>query len=82
MHCCRYKPGSYGSRGIAGRLGVTYPAANDAVSELVALDILRPDTQQRRHRVFKTHEVMNALYTGLDAVIGGVSQYHIQAVRI
>jgi Fic family protein len=59
---------------IAGRLGVTFPAANDAVSELVALDILRPASQQRRHRVFQAHEVINALYTGLDAVIEGVSQ--------
>jgi len=62
---------------IAARLGVTFPAANDAVSELVALDILRPATQQRRHRVFQAHEVMNALYTDLDAVIEGVSQHSI-----
>ncbi len=54
---------------IAERLKVTFPAANDAVTELIALDILRPATQQRRHRVFHAHEVMNALYTGLDAAI-------------
>lgn len=53
----------------ARRLGVTFPAANDAVSELVALDILRLANAQRRHRVFHAHEVMNALYTGLDAVL-------------
>lgn len=62
---------------IANRLGVTFPAANDAVTELVALGILRPATQQRRHRVFQAHEVMNALYTGIDAVIEGVSQRNI-----
>lgn len=62
---------------IADRLGVTFPAANDAVSELVALDILRPATQQRRHRVFHAHEVMNALYTGLDAAIEDVSRHTI-----
>ncbi len=60
---------------ITQRLGVTFPAANDAVSELVALDILRPATQQRRHRVFHAHEVMNVLYSGLDAVIEDVGQY-------
>lgn len=54
---------------IVARLGVTFPAANDAVADLVALDILRPATQQRRHRIFHAHEVMNALYTGLDAAI-------------
>lgn len=60
---------------ITQRLGVTFPAANDAVSELVALDILRPATQQQRHRVFHAHEVMNVLYSGLDAVIEDVGQY-------
>jgi hypothetical protein len=37
-----------------------------------ALGILRPATQQRRHRVFHAHEVMNVLYSGLDAVIEDV----------
>jgi len=60
---------------ITQRLGVTFPAANDAVSELVALDILRPATQQSRHRVFHAHEVMNVLYSGLDAVIEDVGQH-------
>lgn len=63
---------------IADRLGVTFPAANDAVTELVALGILRPATQQRRHRVFQAHEVMNALYTGLDAAIEDVTQQAIK----
>lgn len=54
---------------VARRLGVTFPAANDAVSELVALDILRLANAQRRHRVFHAHEVMNALHTGLDTVL-------------
>ena len=60
---------------ITQSLGVTFPAANDAVSELVALDILRPATQQMRHRVFHAHEVMNVLYSGLDAVIEDVGQH-------
>lgn len=63
---------------IADRLEVTFPAANDAVSELVALDILRPATQQRRHRVFQAHEVMNALYTGLDVAIEDITQQAIK----
>lgn len=60
---------------IAQRLGVKFPAANDAVSELVALGILRPATQQRRHRVFHAHEVMNVLYTGLDTIIEDVERH-------
>ncbi len=60
---------------ITQRLGVKFPAANDAVSELVALGILRPATQQRRHRVFHAHEVMNVLYTGLDAIIEDVERH-------
>lgn len=59
---------------IADRLDVTFPAANDAVTELVELDILRPANQQRRHRVFHAHEVMNALYTGLDVVLEDVAR--------
>lgn len=54
---------------VAARLKVTYPAANDAVAELAELDILRPGNEQRRHRVFHAHQVLNALYTGLDAAI-------------
>lgn len=54
---------------LVHRLGVSFPAANQAVNDLIALDILRPATTQRRHRVFHAHEVMNALYTGLDAVL-------------
>ena len=60
---------------IVAHLGVTFPAANDAVSELIAVDILRPATQQRRHRVFHAHEVMNALYAGLDSVMDDVARY-------
>jgi len=54
---------------VVRKTGVTFPAANQAVIDLVALDILRPANQQRRHRVFHAHEVMNALYTGLDKVL-------------
>ncbi|CAM4207574.1 Fido domain-containing protein [Bordetella tumbae] len=57
-------------RAIAQRLGVTFPAANTAIDELVRFDILRKmDQTQRRDRVFHAHEVMNALYTGLDGVL-------------
>lgn len=59
---------------VASRLGVTFPAANDALAELVALDVLRPATTQRRNRVFHAHEVMNALHTGLDLVLDDVSR--------
>lgn len=54
---------------IVRKTGVTFPAANQAVTDLVALGILRPANDQRRHRVFHAHEVMNALYTGLDKVL-------------
>lgn len=54
---------------VARQLAVSFPAANDAIGELVALDILRPAGAQRRHRVFHAHAVINALYTGLDAVL-------------
>ena len=58
---------------VKNRLEVTYPAANDAIAELVSLDILRPSNDQRRHRVFHAHEVLNALYTGLDTVLDNVA---------
>lgn len=54
---------------VARQLRVTFPAANDAIAELVALDILRPSTEQRRNRVFQAHQVLNALYMGMDAVL-------------
>ncbi|SAI23554.1 Protein involved in cell division [Bordetella ansorpii] len=57
---------------VAQRLQVSFPSANTAVGILVDLDILRPANAQRRHRVFHAHEVMNALYTGLDEVLQDV----------
>lgn len=54
---------------LVHRLGVSFPAANQAVNNLVTMDILRPANTQRRGRVFHAHEVMNALYTGLDVVL-------------
>lgn len=54
---------------IVRRLGISFPSANSAVDELVRLGILRPVNDQRRHRVFQAHEIMNALYTGLDKVL-------------
>lgn len=59
---------------VVDRLKVTFPAANDAISVLVELDVLRPANVQRRNRVFHAHEVMNALYTGLDGVIDDVGR--------
>lgn len=58
---------------VVRKTGVTFPAANQAVIDLVALDILRPADTRRRHRVFHAHEVMNALYTGLDKVLEDAS---------
>lgn len=54
---------------LARRLDTTFPAANTAVEELVQLGILRPANEQRRNRVYAAHEVLNALYTGLDVVL-------------
>jgi Fic family protein len=59
---------------VVRQLGVTFPAANQAVNELVTLDILRPAGDQRRDRVFHAHQVMNALYTGLDLVLEQASR--------
>lgn len=54
---------------VSRRLGVTFPAANDAINDLVALDILRANRACKRNRIFQSHEVLNALYTGLDTVL-------------
>ncbi len=54
---------------VAQRLQISFPAANTATTALVEMDILRPANSRRRHRVFYAHEVMNALYTGLDEVL-------------
>lgn len=54
---------------VSKRLDVTFPAANDAINDLVELDILRPNNNYKRNRVFQSHEVLNALYTGLDSVL-------------
>ena len=59
---------------VSERLAVSFPAANDAIADLVDLDILRPSNDQRRHRVFQAHEVTNALYTGLDGVLEDVAR--------
>lgn len=62
---------------VADRLGVTFPAANSAVNELVQLDVLRPGTLRRRNRVFQAHEVMNALYSGLDSILADVERMRL-----
>ena len=59
---------------VAGRLGVTFPAANDAIASLVDLGVLHPANGQRRHRVFHAHDVMNALYRGVDAALDDVAR--------
>lgn len=61
---------------LVERLHVTFPSANAAVAVLVDMDILRPQGQQRRHRAFQAHEVMNILYTGIDAVLEDVLTQH------
>ena len=58
---------------LVERLKVTFPSANAAVAVLVEMDILRPQGQQRRNRAFHAHEVMNLLYTGIDAVLDDVA---------
>jgi Fic family protein len=57
---------------LVERLKVAFPSANAAVAVLVDLDILRPQGAQRRNRAFHAHEVMNILYTGIDAVLADV----------
>ena len=57
---------------LVERLKVTFPAANAAVAMLVDMEILRPQGTQRRNRAFHAHEVMNILYTGVDAVLEDV----------
>jgi Fic family protein len=57
---------------LVERLKVTFPAANAAVALLVDMEILRPQGAQRRNRAFHAHEVMNILYTGVDAVLEDV----------
>ena len=58
---------------LVERLKVAFPSANAAVAVLVEMDILRPQGQQRRNRAFHAHEVMNLLYTGIDAVLDDVA---------
>jgi cell filamentation protein, protein adenylyltransferase len=58
---------------LAERLDITFPSANSAVAELVDMDVLRIKNQRRRNRAFHAHEVMNLLYTGIDAVLEDVA---------
>ncbi len=58
---------------LAERLDITFPSANSAVAALVDMDILRIKNQRRRNRAFHAHEVMNLLYTGIDAVLEDVA---------
>jgi Fic family protein len=60
-------------KALVERLEVTFPSANSAVAVLVEMDILRPQGAQRRNRAFHAHEVMNILYTGIDAVLNDVA---------
>lgn len=57
----------------AHQLKVSFPAANTAIGVLVELDILREHGKQNRSRAFQSHEVMNLLYTGIDAVLEDVA---------
>jgi len=58
---------------VAHQLKVSFPAANTAIGVLVDLDILRQQGNQKRNRAFQSHEVMNLLYTGIDAVLDDVA---------
>jgi Fic family protein len=58
---------------VAERLNVAFPSANAAVAVLVDMDILRPQGTQHRNRAFQSHEVMNLLHTGIDAVLDDVA---------
>ena len=57
----------------AHKLKVSFPAANTAIGVLVNLDILREHGKQNRSRTFQSHEVMNLLYAGIDAVLDDVA---------
>jgi hypothetical protein len=57
----------------ATQLKVSFPAANTAIGTLVDLDILREQGKQNRSRAFQSHEVMNLMYTGIDAVLEEVA---------
>jgi Fic family protein len=58
---------------LVERLKVTFQSANAAVAVLVEMDILRPQGKRRRDRAFYAHEVVNILYTGIDAVLDDVA---------
>lgn len=58
---------------IVKKIGGSFGAANQAIADLVELDILRPANDQQRNRAFHAHEVMNVLYTGLDKVLDQVA---------
>jgi Fic family protein len=58
---------------IASRLNVSFPSANAAVAELVDIKVLQPKNRQRRNRAFHAPEVLNLLYTGVDAILEDVA---------
>lgn len=49
--------------------GVSFPAANAAIAELVQLDILRPMGERQRDRYFQAHAVLNAMHGGMDGIL-------------
>jgi len=50
-------------------LAVTFSVADDAIEDLLAMAILPTGDVSRRNRVIPSHEVLNALYTGLDQAL-------------
>lgn len=58
---------------LVERLQVTFTSANVAVARLVDMEILRPQGPQRRDRAFQAHEVVDILYTGIDAILEDVA---------
>ncbi len=51
--------------GVARILKRRFPAANDAIRELVGLEILKPVTQGKRNRAFEAREIIDA-FTALE----------------
>ena len=50
-------------------LGASFPTANHAMEQLVKHDIVRLARDQGRNRVYHAHQILNALYTGVDDVL-------------
>ncbi len=63
------------TREVAKLLDVSFPAANTAINDLVELDILRLARGQQRNRYFQAHQVLNAMYAGMDEVLRNAERH-------